>query len=48
MKKIILISALFFSLNGWAEENERKSIMFDEINDMRDIKDKRLPIKIQF
>ncbi len=30
MKKLILISALLFSLNGWTEENERKSIMFDD------------------
>ena len=30
MKKLILISALLFSFNGWAEENERKSIMFDD------------------
>ena len=30
MKKLILISALLFSFNGWAEDNERKSIMFDD------------------
>ena len=30
MKRLILISALLFSFNCWAEENERKSIMFDD------------------
>ena len=30
MKKLILISALLFSFNGWTEENPRSSIMFDD------------------
>ena len=30
MKKLILISAVLFSFNGWADDNERKSIMFDD------------------
>ena len=30
MKKLILISALLFSFNVWAEDNEMKSIMFDD------------------